>query len=91
MIANAELITETGEVFSLWYYLVRRENYFGIRAEKRCENCLLEWDCIQCICDSKEKTENLIRILAKNTVTPFSMCEVLDEFLDAFYFMPQAV
>ena len=91
MIPNAELITETGEVFSLFYYLVQRENYFGIRAEKRCENGLLEWDCIQCLCDSKEKTENLIKLLAKNTVTPFSMCEVVDECLDAFSFMPQAV
>jgi hypothetical protein len=91
MVANAELITETGEVFSLLYYVVHRERYFGIRAEKLCENCLLEWDCIQYLFESKDDAERLIKLLAKNTVTPFSMCEVVDELLDMVCSMPKAV
>lgn len=91
IVADAKLITETGEVFSLLYYLVHKECYFGIRAEKLCENCLLEWDCIQCLFESKEDAEHLITILAKNTVTPFSMCEVVDELIDTVNSMPKAV
>lgn len=91
IIASAELVIETGEVFSLLYYLVRRDCYFGIRAEKRRDDCLLEWDCIQYLFESQEDAECLIRILAKNTVTPFSMCEVVDELMDEVYTMPKAV
>jgi hypothetical protein len=91
MIANAELITEIGEIFCLQYYLVSKGCYFGIRAEKISENGLLEWDSIQYLFEQREDAVHLIKILAENTVTPFSMCEVVDELLDFVCSLPKAV
>ncbi len=84
---------ELKDSMKLEYYLLESilENYdelngkatFGIEVIKKHGESVLECSKIENIFCSKEDTQNLLNMFARNSVTPVSMKYVLDDMLGA--------
>lgn len=77
--------TESERKVLLEYYLlsdVDEENnvYYGAEIHKT-DNGSKEIETVKGITDSKERAEELIDLLMRNTVTPISMTEVVDDYI----------
>ena len=84
------ITTAVSEEFALEYFSVLQEfegddkspiQTYGILAAKYVNGKLTEEECSGPISHDPAQVNDLINILAKNTVTPAVLCEILDELL----------
>lgn len=79
---------QTGGKIQVEYYLVESENdemhgnkVYGIEISKKERDNYTESEMFRNLYTNKEKTQDVLRLLAENTVTPVELSFVLDDIM----------
>ncbi len=82
---------QTGGKIQVEYYLVESENgeiygnagdkVYGIEISKKERDNYTESEIIRNLYSNKDKTQDVLRLLAENTVTPVELSAVLDDIM----------
>ncbi|MCL2350883.1 MAG: DUF6514 family protein [Defluviitaleaceae bacterium] len=79
------ILTATAEDFVLKYFRTEKmegtARFYGIAAEKYINDALADNSSTGPLSEDAEYVERLMACLAKNTVTPMVLCEVLDDII----------
>ncbi len=93
LIKTTDVATETGDVFSLDYYILKKEVHiegqhacrFGLeiykRARRKDGTPYAEYRKIFDVFQTEEEATAVLTLMARNTVTPISMKEILEDML----------
>lgn len=83
--------TQTGGKIQMEYYLVESDNgeiygnagdkVYGIEISKKERDNYTESEIIRNLYSNKDKTQDVLRLLAENTVTPVELPAVLDDIM----------
>ena len=78
--ADTRVINETGDAFTLVYYISVTGGLYGLKVEKRGKNGqLIETETTPAFTASHEEAARLARLFAKNSVPPCTLLEMTDE------------
>ncbi|WP_010252627.1 DUF6514 family protein [Acetivibrio cellulolyticus] len=85
-------LMRTSSKIQLEYYLVeseydqrygyREDKAYGVEISKKERDSYAESETVTNLSNSKEKTQGILSILARNTVTPVQLLFVLDELIE---------
>ncbi len=82
MISNMQITLPEGEC-RLEYYLCERPESYGVEiVKKKCDTGeVVESEGYSDVCCSRNRTQYMLRQMAKNTVTPISLSEVMEALM----------
>lgn len=78
-VMETEIIADSGKQLKITYFLLQKENTYGISSELLDGETVIDSEIVQNLWEDKEIAISCIKQLAVNTVTPTTLIEVLDE------------